>query len=657
MILSKVQIENFRSIENTEPFSIDNLTCLVGKNEAGKTAVLQALHALRPFNKAKTEFDVTLEYPRRFVTKFDERHSQFLAPVVKTWWKIDGPAKAALEAEFGKDAVKGDEVQISKYYKDKVGTRWVVPVDEARAIKNLIEHAQFNDQEKVALGSPATAKDLVGAVTAIGEKTAKHTALLERVKAYRDQSVVAKAVDLVDDFVPKFFYTSHYDRMSGQISVNQLAIDRQHGKLSIDDEIFLEFLKLSGTSLEELQAATRYEDLIAKCEAASNDITQQIFAYWTQNEALEVKLDFSEGRAKDPAPFNAGTVVRARVWNSLHRASVPFSERSAGFVWFFSFLVQFAAMRGQSKKLIILLDEPGLTLHGKAQADLLRYIEQELLPHQQVIFSTHSPFMVPADNFKSVRIVEDVIDRSKSGRPEVKGTKIREDVLVTDRDTLFPLQGALGYDISQSLFVGKNSLLVEGPSDILYLQAFSDALKRRGCAGLDPRWTLCPAGGMDKIHPFVSLFGGNNLNVAVLSDQHVGDKKKIETLRRSQILKAGSLFTAVDFVGKAEGDIEDFFEPSVFVEILNSAYGLAGKLRLTVQKLTDADKSTPCLVKQAEAAFKLMPTTVAEFDHFTPASWLIRNPSTLDGDSSEVDKTLERAEAAFTALNKLLPAK
>jgi predicted ATPase len=40
-----------------------------------------------------------------------------------------------------------------------------------------------------------------------------------------------------------------------------------------------------------------------------------------------------------------------------------------------------------------LLDEPGLTLHGKAQADLLRYIEQRLLPDHQVIYSTHSPFM------------------------------------------------------------------------------------------------------------------------------------------------------------------------------------------------------------------------------------------------------------------------
>jgi hypothetical protein len=443
--------------------------------------------------------------------------------------------------------------------------------------------------------------------------------------------------------------------MSGQVSVNKLLEDEEHNRVDVGDSIFLDFLELAGTSLEELKESRRYEDLKAKCEAASNDITQQIFAYWSQNENLEVQLDFSEGRPEDPPPFNSGTVVRARVWNTLHRASVPFSERSAGFVWFFSFLVQFAAMRRDAGNAVILLDEPGLTLHGKAQADLLRYIENELLPHHQVIFSTHSPFMVPADKLMSVRIVEDVIDRSNPSRPLVKGTKVRDDVLVTDPGTLFPLQGALGYDIAQSLFVGANTLLVEGPSDILYLQALSNALKGMGRIGLDPRWTICPSGGIDKIRPFVSLFGGNKLNVAVLADQGAGDKKKIEELRRLEILKAGSFYTVAEFLNRQEGDIEDLFEPNLYVDILNRAYSLTGKNKLTAEKLAAADKTTPRQVKQAEAAFRVMPESVPHFDHFTPASWLIRKPEILDGESGDVKNTLNRAEKVFTALNKLLP--
>lgn len=461
-----------------------------------------------------------------------------------------------------------------------------------------------------------------------------------------------RARAIVEKKLPKFFYVSHYDRMSGQVSIEKLAKDRQKEKLHIGDQIFLDFLELAGTSIKELQGAKKYEELVAKCEAASNDITEQIFTYWTQNDALEVKLDFSEGRSEDPAPYNSGTIVRARVWNTLHRASVPFSERSAGFVWFFSFLVQFAALRNESSNVVILLDEPGLTLHGKAQADLLKYIDKELLPHHQVILSTHSPFMVPAYRFASVRIVEDVVVRS-GGRPEIKGTKVRADVLANERDTLFPLQGALGYDIAQSLFVGPNSLLVEGPSDILYLQALSSALKRRRRSGLSGKWVICPSGGIDKIRPFVSLFGGNGLNVAVLTDLGASDRKKIEELRRSQILESSNIFTAAYFTGKTEADIEDFFEAELFAEVLNFAYELPEGRRLSAKTLASAD-STPRQVKQAEAAFKLMPPEVPEFDHFTPADWLIRNSHILDKDSVDVELTLERAQRAFDVLNKLV---
>ena len=177
--------------------------------------------------------------------------------------------------------------------------------------------------------------------------------------------------------------------------------------------------------------------------------------------------------------------------------------------------------------MIILLDEPGLNLHAKAQADLLKYIEQELKPKHQVIYKTHSPFMVPTNDLASVRIVEDV---ERGG--ELLGTKVSEDSLSVTKDTLFPLQGALGYEITQSLFIGKNTLLVEGPSDILYLKAASEVLKQKGRTHLDERWVICPAGGLDKVPAFLSLFSGNWLNVAVLTDIANGDKRKIERLKK-----------------------------------------------------------------------------------------------------------------------------
>ncbi len=89
----------------------------------------------------------------------------------------------------------------------------------------------------------------------------------------------------------------------------------------------------------------------------------------------------------------------------------------------------------------------------------------------------------------------------------------------------------MGYEITQTLFIGTNSLLVEGPSDVLYLTAFSAELKKRGRTHLDQRWTICPIGGVDKVAAFMRLLSGNTIHVAVLIDYASGQKKKIEELR------------------------------------------------------------------------------------------------------------------------------
>jgi hypothetical protein len=75
-------------------------------------------------------------------------------------------------------------------------------------------------------------------------------------------------------------------------------------------------------------------------------------------------------------------------------------------------------------------------------------------------------------------------------------TDISADIMSTDKDTLFPLQGAFGYDLMQHLLIGPNNLLVEGPSDHTYLLVFSDWLKEKGRTGLDDRFSVVVAGAL-----------------------------------------------------------------------------------------------------------------------------------------------------------------
>lgn len=649
MKLVSAHINNFRSIEDSNEFEINDLTCLVGKNEAGKTAILQALYGINPVNSFV--YDKTRDYPRRYLSRFDDRHPDGKSKVIVTHWTLSSADIELVSNSYGSKALENTEISITKYLGDD-NQHWSLPCNHRACLEYLIHELLLDDVEQKLLKNVQNAEQAIAELSVLSGRSENLDKLFVKLKGLKNINFASEIIEMLAQRLPKFFFASHFDRMSGEISVNKIHAEIQHKTVSVPDQIFLDFLEYAGTSIDELKGTVKYEELKAKCEGASNDITDEIFRFWSQNEALRVVIDIGEGKVGDAAPFNSGTIVKIRIENTNHRVTVPLSERSAGFVWFFSFLAQFKQLKKTAGHAIILLDEPGLTLHGKAQSDLLRYIEERLLPEHQVIFTTHSPFMVPAERMKDVRVIEDVIGY-EARKVVVLGTKVAADVLAVDKDTLFPLQGALGYEITQSLFIGKNTLLVEGPSDILYLQAFSAALRNRKREGLDPAWIICPSGGIDKISPFASLFGANKLNIAVLCDLAVGDKSKLDRLRKSQILKSGQLFTAPDFTGKAESDIEDFLHPELFVRLLNRSYELSKENMLSVAKLDAALSVTERIVKKAEAAFNVMSLDVREYDHFHASDWLIRNPTFLV-DGIELDETLDRFEQAFKSINKVL---
>lgn len=652
MKLQKIRVTNFRSVDDSEEFEVDRVTCLVGKNEAGKSAILLALAALNPHEATPVAMDRERDYPRRHLVRYKQMHGDSDAVVIRTTWDLEELEIQAIAEDVGDHVLKSPRVEISRRYAGDIEVK--AEVDDGASVKHHCEKFALNASERSMLKSPVTTDALMDALDELASPTPKHQALQQFLN--EQGNAHTRVQGRVIAALPTFMYFSAYDRMDGAIQIEETQERRRNQELEFDKHrgvrLFVDFLDFAGVPIDEITDVSTYETFNAMLQAASTNITEQILEYWSQNPDLDVEVKIDEARSGDPAPFDQGTIARARIKNNLHKVDTPFSERSAGFVWFFSFLVKFTQVKNTGSHVILLLDEPGLSLHGKAQGDLLRFIDEKLGPSHQVIYTTHSPFMVPAEELQRVRIVEDRVDGTKTPRRS-DGTKVTQDVLRVEADTLFPLQGALGYEATQSLFIGEHTLLVEGPSDILYLQALSAALKARGRTELDARWTICPAGGIDRIMPFVSLFAGKRLHVAVLSDEGQGAKGKVERMRRSDILQAGHFYTVADFIDAAEGDIEDFFDPEIYAAIVNRSYGLPEPHRVTVEKL-DQDASTQRMVKKVEAMFQLMPEAIPMFDHFTPAAWLIRNPDVLAGEPKQIEDTLALAERVFEKFNGLL---
>ena len=128
MKLIEAQVENFKCVENSKAFRVDQVTCLIGKNEAGKTALLEALYRLNPVEEDQANF-VEGEYPRRHLATDRQRLKREPANVLTTTWKLDDEDVAFLEVLVGAGNVKTHQVTVTKGYGNS--RCWTtIPIDE-----------------------------------------------------------------------------------------------------------------------------------------------------------------------------------------------------------------------------------------------------------------------------------------------------------------------------------------------------------------------------------------------------------------------------------------------------------------------------------------------------------------------------------------------
>jgi AAA15 family ATPase/GTPase len=644
MKLISLRVTNYKNVYDSTEFKIDDVTCLVGQNEAGKTAILQSLTKLNPIAGTEEPFK-ELDFPRK--SYYDYNDGNRPENVLTTQWELETGDIVALEEKLGKDSISSKVITLKKGYKNEFS--WDIKIDYKIIIDRFIEDAGLFAEEKEKFTRVETTTDFIAAINKITPKSERETKLLAAITEKIPGGATAAAKNILATRLPLFLYFPIYDLMKGSVSVNQIITDKSQSKLSMGDKIFLSLLEMADASVEQIQALSKFEILVGKLEAISNKLTSEIFEYWSQNKHLSVDFRFDSARPDDPAPYNSGYVFRTRIKNNRHGVTVPFDERSTGFVWFFSFLVWFSQVKkNYGTNLIILLDEPGLSLHAKAQSDLLRYFAEKLIPNYQLIYSTHSPFMIDPNNLMSVRTVEDAMNGE-----DILGTKVSGEILTTNKDTLFPLQAALGYDIAQTLFIGEHVILVEGPSDILYLKWASDLLKTRKRKFLDNRWVITPAGSIDKIASFITLFSGKGIHIAALTDFAKGDKKKIENLRKIEVLKSGHVLTIDVYAEQEEADVEDILGRKLYSILIDACYSLPA-----IQKVPETKTSNAPIrvVKEIEGFFAVMPPEAPNFDHYHPSVYLIEHSNLFEG-RPELEVALNRFEKIFIDLNVLLSQK
>ncbi len=667
MQLKSFRVFCYRPILDSGWVDVDDITVVVGKNESGKTALLKALHKFNPYKPEP--YNIDREWPRGHRK---ERSQEQV--VVETKFEFTDTEKTQIH-ESCPASIAPTGVQISKTYKGdfkfaflptdlplEPPADWLesrtraaigMPAEPAsdrlkEAINDATTKALQAIQEAGAPGLRKAADALTIQINSAGQidhqpdqaEAARFKTALQRVIEEADMAAVRNKLEAeVRKWLPTFIYMDDHKPFQGIAYLDHIKQRRDQNQLTEQDKTFLMILEMAGLNFDqEFQRATIQdkEQRMLDMNDASLTLTRQLADHWSQRK-YQVRFEAD------------GHHVIAFVSDEVQPALVPLNERSKGFQWFFSFDVTFLyETKGTFKNAIILLDEPGLHLHAAAQRDLLKRI-REYAKGNQLIYTTHMPFMIDMERLDNIRVC---------GESKEHGTKVSADFYAADEHARFPLQAALGLSISQSLFVGPFNLVVEGVTDFWLLSTMAAILRSEGRPSLDERIVITPSGGATKAAYVGTMLQGQQLNVVVLLDSDPEGQRVADGLINQWIMKDRHVMLLGQLLGRTdEATIEDLFPSAFYLQYVNRAYAkeLGGRPLSEEEVSRDAH---PHIVRRIDEALKgrgFQPNSEGRaFNKGRPAKLLLSelpkaNASTLP------DELLNNFEKLFQRINEAMP--
>ena len=583
MRLKKARIRKYRSIRDSGWFDVEpTKTILIGPNESGKTAILEALQKINPPGEIRN-FNALRDYPRsEFNDVITGKVRLEDTTIVEAQFSIDPEDGETIPAEFAEcEYLYGRRPDNSSWHALVGGPPRVTYGDLKKDLARLCAHIDARVQTAAGAG-PATSaqtaelEQITSEWTDVdeikGNRATDLKAWLEKVfpfieehneteeKRY-DQLVAAvgseqrryDALRTLHQRLPVFVRFRDFFRVRPIIHLDHLA-QRVENNL-LDDEYdygnqcLLRLLGFSARELSNLGRATEPEPGDA---AALQKYRDQLDRRSYQLNAASVRLTDELRRVWMPDAKRAeadrlrivadGQYLKVVVEDDLG-VEIELDQRSEGFQWLVSFFVVFfAEAAGKHKNAILLLDEPGLSLHGLKQRDFRTTISR-LAESNQTLYTTHSPFLVGPDELDLVRVVE-MTDRHV-------GTKVRTRVTAQDPVALLPLQEALGYDLAQSLFAQQRNLVLESLTDYWYVDAVAQLLRDAKIVDLNEKITMLPASQAGKVVYYATILHAQKLKVAALLDSDIsGDQARnqeilVHTLGNKAVIRTKDAYEGV----------------------------------------------------------------------------------------------------------------
>ena len=685
LIAKQFRVLNYRNINDSGWIPLERATVFVGRNEAGKTALLKALHK---FNPATEEpYNAQREFPRdRFTAEYRDDEDW---PVCQVEFELSDefreelgdllngaeiPQKAVLtrsyddnlkieyDPEVLEDLVAPEELTTVLDVFAKGARRLAATVgDQEQAMPPLrTKLANWADRKKDAVGKLQNLRTEKGVrlLYRVRREANAHTepatadlveVILEKVDELRVRAKTAPLLPQLDEAIeselPVFIYFENYGILDSAVYLPRFLEDLERlpdeARIRTINAMFkhvgLDAQDLAELGQEEAAEARQAKQKVTPAMIKSDQERKELRAVKVNSASLDITKRFSEWFRQ--RRHNIRYDVDGdyfRIWVSDDRrpgVEIELESRSKGFQWFFSFYLVFLVESKEGHEdAILLLDEPGLHLHPTAQQELMSFFEK-LAEDNPLIYTTHSPFLIDSERLHRVRpVTEDDTGHSR----------ISVDSWPEDRETIFPLQAAAGYAMVRGLFQHKKNVLVEGLTDYLYLHGLNLCCHALGREGLPEDIYITPCGGTKMVGHIASLFLGQEVRPVVLLDGDDAGRARQDALMKE--LYAGhekAVLMLGDVLGKEKCETEDIIGEATILPVLKEVVGKVS--------LNQDDRSKGSLVDQIKSAavrhgVELPGGWKPEVARRIVVAWSTTEPKDIP------KEILDRAEALFKEL-------
>lgn len=615
--LTRFRVINFRSIKDSEWIDTETLTCLVGTNESGKTNLLVGLWKLNPANEEP--IDPLIDYPRKKYVDYRATNGNEVFIIADFELSESTAGNLASKLGFHKSLLKS--VRISRRYNGSYVYEFPSSQLDKLPSSELIELlsktiASFNQSDLVDKEDNETIKTIDGFLTSVLEEVSQKDLLdknevyafedkidnfllenykrkinintffnenvkpaIKKLEGVFEQNGIVCTPDcekIIQKALPSFVYYSDYGNLDSEIYLphviqnmaRQDLGERERAK-SRSLKVLFEFVKLQPKEILELGQETPQNANAQTIEAerekkkkreillqsASNKLTDEFRGWWKQgNYRFRFQAD--------------GNHFRIWVSDDLRTEEVELEGRSRGLQWFFSFFLVFLVeSKDAHSNCILLLDEPGLSLHPLAQYDLIKFFET-ISTDNQLLYTTHSPFLVNPNDLGNVKALYIGDDGSS-----IVSADLRANEKVAEK-SIYPIHAAIGLTVSDTLLLGCIPVLVEGSSDQIYLQLIKNFLIGTAKFKIGKELVFIPTGGVKGMSPVIKLLLGreNELPPVIIDSDKIG-KDKIKQLRDAAYKNEPNKIIEVSHIlGEGDYEIEDLLPADELSRVFSKKY-------------------------------------------------------------------------------------